>query len=90
MERLLPADLGREGVGEHVHTGFERAEIPDKKRFIHNFRHTFATDLLQRGIPIEDVAALLGNSVKIVKKHYSHFVKARRDRLEERVRALWS
>lgn len=69
---------------------FELAGIPDEKRFIHNFRHTFATDLLERGIPIEDVAALLGNSVKIVEKHYSHFVKSRRDRLEQRVRALWS
>jgi integrase len=69
---------------------FELAEIPEETRFIHNFRHTFATDLLQRGIPIEDVAALLGNSVRIVERHYSHFVKARRDRLEERVRALWT
>lgn len=65
---------------------FELAEIPEQKRFLHNFRHSFATDLLARGIPIEDVAALLGNSVKIVEKHYSHLVKSRQIRLEERVR----
>lgn len=69
---------------------FELAKIPEHKAFIHNFRHSFATDLLTRGIPIEDVALLLGNSVKIVEKHYSHLVKARRDRLEQRVRALWT
>jgi integrase len=40
---------------------FELAEIPPDKRFIHNFRHSFATDLLARGIPIEDVSTLLGN-----------------------------
>jgi len=68
---------------------FELAEIPEHKAFIHNFRHSFATDLLTRGIPIEDVAALLGNSVKIVEKHYAHLVKSRRERLEQRVRALW-
>lgn len=69
---------------------FEMATIPDGKRFIHNFRHTFATDLLACGVPIEDVALLLGNSVKIVEKHYSHFVRARQERLEQRVRALWT
>ncbi len=69
---------------------FELANIPDEKAFIHNFRHTFATDLLARGVPMEDVALLLGNSVRIVEKHYSHLAKDRRDRLEQRVRALWS
>lgn len=69
---------------------FQLADIPKRKAFIHNFRHSFATDLLARGIPIEDVAMLLGNSVRIVEKHYSHFVKARRERLEQRVRQLWA
>jgi integrase len=69
---------------------FEIAQIPEHKAFIHNFRHSFATDLLTRGIPIEDVAALLGNSVKIVEKHYAHLVKARRERIEQRVRELWA
>ena len=57
----------------------------------HMFRHTFATDLLARGIPIEDVSALLGHkSVRITEAYYSHWIKARRDRLEERVRELWN
>jgi site-specific recombinase XerD len=69
---------------------FELAQIPEHKAFVHNFRHTFATDLLTRGIPIEDVAALLGNTVQVVERHYAHFVKARRDAIEQRVRTLWS
>ena len=56
----------------------------------HMFRHTFATDLLARGIPIEDVSVLLGHkSVRITEAYYSHWIKARRERLEERVRELW-
>src|SRR5205809_1599934 len=60
---------------------FELADVPRHKAFIHNFRHSFATDLLTRGIPIQDVAALLGNSVKVVEKHYLHLVKSRREQL---------
>ncbi|MBI2187240.1 MAG: tyrosine-type recombinase/integrase [Acidobacteria bacterium] len=66
---------------------FELAEVTGNP---HMFRHTFATDLLSRGIPIEDVSALLGHkSVRITESYYSHWIKARRDRLEERVRELW-
>jgi integrase len=56
----------------------------------HMFRHTFATDLLSRGVPVEDVAVLLGHATPAVTmRYYSHWVKARRERLEERVKALW-
>jgi integrase len=67
---------------------FEIAEVTGHP---HMFRHTFATDLLSRGIPIEDVSVLLGHkSVRITEAYYSHWVKARRERLEERVRELWT
>jgi integrase len=57
----------------------------------HMFRHTFATTLLTKGVPIEDVAILLGHSTPLITaKYYSHFVKSRRDRLEERVREVWA
>ena len=57
----------------------------------HMFRHTFATDLLTRGVPIEDVAILLGHASPVITaKYYSHFVQARRERLEARVRGLWA
>jgi integrase len=67
---------------------FEEAKVAGNA---HMFRHTFATDLLTRGVPIEDVAILLGHaSPAITAKYYSHFVRARRERLEERVRELWT
>ncbi len=48
----------------------------------HMFRHTFATTLLAKGIPIEDVSALLGHkSVRITEAYYSHWIRARRERL---------
>jgi integrase len=65
-------------------------DIADVTGNPHMFRHTFATDLLSRGIPIEDVSVLLGHkSVRITESYYSHWIKARRERLEERVRELW-
>lgn len=66
---------------------FEEAKVTGNA---HMFRHTFSTDLLARGVPIEDVAILLGHATPAVTaKYYAHFVKARRERLEERVRQLW-
>ena len=51
----------------------------------------FATHLLARGVPIEDVAILLGHATPAVTaKYYSHFVKARREKLEARVREMWA
>lgn len=55
----------------------------------HKFRHTFATTLLANGTPVDRVAMLLGNSPKIVEKHYSHWVQARQDALEADVRKTW-
>jgi len=49
-------------------------------------RASFAVGLLTRGVSLEDVAALLGNSVKIAARHYAPFVKVRADRFEEAVR----
>jgi hypothetical protein len=42
-----------------------------------------------KGVPIETVAALLGNTVKVVEKHYSPWVHVRQGALEESVRKTW-
>jgi integrase len=56
----------------------------------HQFRHTFSVDLLSHGVPIEDVAALLGHSSSaITAKHYNAFVKSRQVRLENAVQMAW-
>ncbi len=66
-------------------------EIADVTGHPHMFQHTFATDLLVRGIPMEDVSVPLGHkSGRITEAYYSHWIKARRKRLEERVRELWA
>jgi integrase len=41
----------------------------------YSFRHTFATNALVRGLPIATVAELLGNSSKMIEKHYGHLAK---------------
>jgi integrase len=56
----------------------------------HMLRDTFAMRLLVQGVPLETVAALLGNTVKVVEKHYSPWVQARQTNLEESVRRSWA
>jgi integrase len=56
----------------------------------HQFRDTFAVELLQKGVPIEDVSVLLGHkSVKITQEHYSPWVKSRQDAMERNVERAW-
>jgi site-specific recombinase XerD len=55
----------------------------------HRFRHTFSVALLEKGVPVEGVATLLGNTPAIVAKHYSAFVESRQKALEAAVRSVW-
>jgi len=55
----------------------------------HRWRHTFATDLLSKGVPVSEVAAILGNSTRIVEKHYAQWIQARQDAIERAVKATW-
>lgn len=54
---------------------FEEPAIP------HRFRHTFARILLQRSVPVADVADLLGDDEKTAREHYSRWVPERQARL---------
>ena len=47
----------------------------------HRFRHTFARMLLQRGVPVADVADLLGDDEETVREHYARWVPERQARL---------
>jgi integrase len=58
------------------------AEAGVKNAHAHRFRHTRATELLARGATMDDVAALLGNSVRICEKHYARWDAKRQDRLD--------
>jgi integrase len=53
------------------------------------FRHTFSTRLLERGVPVENVAILLGNTPAIVVRHYAAWIKTRQKALEAAVRHTW-
>lgn len=55
----------------------------------HKFRHTFATTLLSNGTSVEQVAKILGNSPKIVERHYDHWIKERMDQIELAVKKTW-
>jgi integrase len=47
----------------------------------HRFRHTFARILLQLGVPVGDVADLLGDDEDTVREHYPRWVPQRQARL---------
>jgi len=66
-----------------------KADIPDFH--CHRFRHTAAVNWLTAKPPltIEEVAGLLGNSVKVVEKHYATWSGARQQAVEEKLTAAW-
>lgn len=80
------------GFGKAFRRLFELADIrtPDgtrKRCHPHMLRDTFAVENLLAGVPIDQVSKLLGHaSVKITEKHYSPWVPARQQQLENSVR----
>jgi site-specific recombinase XerD len=55
----------------------------------HRFRHTFAAELLSKGVPVSEVAAILGNTPRIVEKHYSQWISQRQKAIDEAIFAIW-
>jgi integrase/recombinase XerD len=56
----------------------------------HRLRDTFAVDLLEKGVPLEEVSKLLGHeSIKTTERHYAKWVKGRQDRLDSLVTESW-
>lgn len=56
----------------------------------HRLRDTFAVDLLEKGVPMQDVSKLLGRgSIKTTERHYAKWVKGRQDRLDSLVEGSW-
>jgi integrase len=56
----------------------------------HRFRHTLAVELLSNGIPVSEVAAILGNTPRIVEKHYSQWISQRQDAINAAVKKVWA
>jgi integrase-like protein len=51
------------------------SELSGVKFHAHMLRDTFAVELLQKGVSLENVATLLGNSIKAAEKHYSPWTR---------------
>lgn len=69
---------------------FELADVGDERATPHRFRHTFARILLQNGVPVADVADLLGDDEKTVREHYARWVPERQARLTKILKDAFS
>ncbi len=67
----------------------EAEAVKVSKATPHMFRHTLVRDLLECGTPMEEIAELLGNSMKVVEKYYSKWDKRRQARLEKSLEDFW-
>jgi integrase len=66
---------------EQLDKVFEMADLGEERATPHRFRHTFARILLQNGVPVADVADLIGDDEKTVREHYARWVPERQARL---------
>lgn len=63
-----------------LQNGAKYAQIPNLYGF-HSFRHYFATQCADKGIPAATVAAILGDNISTVEKYYVHEVEENRQRI---------
>jgi integrase/recombinase XerD len=70
-----------DGWRRRINRVFELAGKFEETPTPHRFRHTFARILLQRGVPVADVADLLGDDEDTVREHYARWVPERQARL---------
>jgi integrase/recombinase XerD len=75
----------------YVRPLFEAAGVRSGHMVSHRLRDTFAVDLLQKGVPLEEVSKLLGHeSIKTTERHYARWIKGRQDRLDSLVMGTWA
>lgn len=84
--------IAKTWANRYVRPVFEAAKIPTNGHMLsHRLRDTFAVDLLEKGVPLEEVSKLLGHeSIKTTEKHYAKWVKGRQDRLDSLVMGTWA
>ena len=77
--------------GRYMRPLFEAAGVRSGHMVSHRLRDTFAVDLLQKGVPMEEVSKLLGHtSIRTTEKHYAKWMKGRQDRLDSLVIGTWA
>jgi integrase/recombinase XerD len=65
--------------------------VSDGNMLSHRLRDTFAVDLLEKGVPMEEVSRLLGHtSIRTTEKSYAKWSKGRQDRADSLVVATWN
>jgi site-specific recombinase XerD len=62
---------------------FKLAGPFEEKPGPHRFRHTFARILLERGVPVADVAELIGDTEEVVRQYYAKWIPGRQKRLSK-------
>ena len=76
--------------GRYMRPLFEAAGLRSGHMVSHRLRDTFAVDLLEKGVPMEELSKLLGHtSIRTPEKHYAKWVKGRQDRLDALVIGTW-
>lgn len=69
-----------ENWAEYIAQLFDDARIPKVCYMVsHRLRDTFAVDLLQKGVPLEEISKLRGHTrIKTIERHYAKWVQGRR------------
>src|ERR1035437_6260751 len=66
--------------GRYMRPLFEAAGVRSGHMVSHRLRDTFAVDLLEKGVPMEEVSKLLGHeSIRTTEKSYEKWVKGRQE-----------
>ncbi len=71
---------------DNVGRVFKLAGPFDEPPTPHRFRHTFVRILLEKGVPVADVAELIGDTEEVVRRHYAKWVPGRQQRLTKILR----
>ena len=82
MNMRAVSERWRENLGKV----FKLAGPFDERPTPHRFRHTFVRILLEKGVPVSDVAELIGDTEEIVRMHYARWVPERQARLTKILR----
>jgi len=59
---------------KHLHSQFKNDNIKNKRLSFHILRHSIATHLLQKGMPIENIARFLGHNSLTSTQIYTHII----------------
>lgn len=82
-ELLFTTTTGRPLNTSHAAVVVKRAaeEVDAPRVHFHALRHYYASSLITAGVPIQDVAAVMGHTVAMTMKTYAHVLEGYQDRV---------